>query len=129
MAPGLVHKTDAGAVRLGLTGRRAVEEAAETMREHLLSLGLKVECFLVQSMAPPGLEMLVGVTRDPVFGPVVACGVGGTLVELLKDVSVRITPLTDRDAGEMLRSLRTYPLLTGYRGGPRSTRARSKRRS
>jgi acyl-CoA synthetase (NDP forming) len=70
-------------------------------------------------MVSSGIEMLVGVTHDPVFGPILACGSGGILVELLKDVSVRITPLTDQDSREMIRSLKTYALLQGYRGGPR----------
>jgi acyl-CoA synthetase (NDP forming) len=60
--------------------------------------------------------MLIGVAHDPLFGPVVACGAGGVTAEVLKDVSVRITPLTDRDAREMVRSLKTFPLLEGYRG-------------
>ena len=67
-------------------------------------------------MAPAGVEMIVGVVHDPQFGPVLACGAGGVLVELLKDVSVRLTPLAAPDAEEMLRELKTYPLLTGYRG-------------
>jgi len=62
--------------------------------------------------------MLVGVVHDPSFGPVVACGAGGTAVELLKDVQVRLTPLSDIDAATMVRSLATYPLLDGYRGAP-----------
>jgi acyl-CoA synthetase (NDP forming) len=70
-------------------------------------------------MAPPGVELLVGVVHDHSFGPVVACGAGGTTAELIKDVSIRITPLTDVDAHEMLRSLKTFPLLDGYRGAPR----------
>src|SRR4029077_18722726 len=74
----------------------------------------------VQRMVPAGVEMLVGVVHDPLFGPVVACGAGGTAVELLKDVSVRITPLTDLDAQDMIRSLATYPLLDGYRGAPKA---------
>jgi len=67
-------------------------------------------------MAPPGIEMLVGVVHDPQFGPVVACGAGGVQVELLKDVSIRLTPLSNEDATEMIRELKTYPLLTGFRG-------------
>jgi acyl-CoA synthetase (NDP forming) len=66
-----------------------------------------------------GVEMLVGVVHDALFGPVVACGAGGTAVEVLKDVKVRITPLTDRDAHEMVTSLRTFPLLDGFRGAPK----------
>ena len=62
--------------------------------------------------------MLVGVVNDPQFGPTIACGAGGTLVELLKDVSVRLCPLTRPDAASMLRELRSFPLLEGYRGGP-----------
>jgi acyl-CoA synthetase (NDP forming) len=62
--------------------------------------------------------MIVGVVHDPQFGPVVACGAGGVLVELLRDVSVRLTPLSRLDAEEMVRELKTYPLLTGYRGAP-----------
>ncbi len=70
-------------------------------------------------LGPPGVEMLVGVVNDPHFGPTIACGAGGTLVELLKDVSVRLSPLTRTDAASMLRELRSFPLLEGYRGGPK----------
>ena len=63
--------------------------------------------------------MLVGVVNDPQFGPTIACGAGGTLVELLKDVSVRLSPLTRPDAASMVRELRSFPLLEGYRGGPK----------
>jgi acyl-CoA synthetase (NDP forming) len=118
IAPTLLHKTEAGAVRLGLAGPGEVVVAAERMREAVEGGGHPLEGFLVQRMVPDGIEMLVGVVHDPVFGPVVACGAGGTAVELLKDVSVRLTPLTDRDADEMLRDLRTYPLLEGFRGAP-----------
>jgi acyl-CoA synthetase (NDP forming) len=69
-------------------------------------------------MAAPGTEMIVGVSHDPQFGPVVACGAGGVMVELMKDVSVRLTPLACEDAEEMLRDLKTFPLLEGYRGSP-----------
>jgi acyl-CoA synthetase (NDP forming) len=69
-------------------------------------------------MAPAGVELLVGVVNDPHFGPTVACSPGGTLVELLKDVSVRLTPLSRGDAQRMLRELRSFPVLQGYRGSP-----------
>jgi acetate---CoA ligase (ADP-forming) len=119
VAPGLVHKTEAGAVRLGIDGAEAVRAMATEMAETVAARGFP-EGFLVQRMVPDGVELLVGVVHDASFGPVVACGAGGTAVELLKDVAVRITPLTDRDAAEMIRSLQAFPLLDGYRGAPRA---------
>lgn len=118
VVPGLVHKTEAGAVRLGLADPTQVEEAAREMVVAVERAGHRVERFLVQPMVPAGVEMLIGVVHDPLFGPVVACGAGGTAVELIRDVSVRISPLTDLDAQEMVRALATFPLLEGYRGAP-----------
>lgn len=119
VAPELVHKTESGAVRLGLEGAKTTEFEAKEILKRLESDGLEEVRFIVQPMIQSGVEMLVGVTHDPYFGPILVCSTGGVLVELLKDVAVRITPLTDQDASEMIRSLRTYPLLNGYRGGPR----------
>ena len=116
IAPDLIHKTEAGAVRLRLRGAEAVCNAAREMSEILSSRGHAPSGFLVQRMAQRGVEMLVGVVHDPQFGPVVACGAGGVQVELLRDVSVRLTPLSKEDASEMIRELKTYPLLTGFRG-------------
>lgn len=117
IAPGLVHKTDAGAVRLGLDAARVGEEA-RAMADRLRGAGHPPEQFLVQAMAGEGTEMLVGVVHDRHFGPVVACGAGGTLTEILQDVEVRLTPIGDRDAREMIDGLRIRPLLSGYRGQP-----------
>ena len=114
--PGLLHKSEAGAVALALDGPEAVLAAAGAMAERLGAAGTPPEGFLVQAMAGAGVEMIVGVVQDPRFGPVVACGAGGTAVELLKDVSVRLTPLTESEADEMIRGLATFPLLDGYRG-------------
>jgi acetyl coenzyme A synthetase (ADP forming)-like protein len=116
VAPSLVHKTEAGGVTLGLTGHDAVAAAARGMRDSAAEAGHVVERYLVQRMAPAGVEMLVGVVHDHLFGPVVVCGGGGTTAELIGDVAVRLTPVTDRDARDMVRSLRTYRLLSGYRG-------------
>jgi acyl-CoA synthetase (NDP forming) len=116
----LLHKTEAGAVRLDLESATAARAAAAEIDRSLGEAGVHREGFIVQAMVPRGVEMLIGVVGDPVFGPVVACGAGGVYAELLKDVNVRLTPLSDRDASEMIRSLRTFPLLTGYRGGPRA---------
>jgi acyl-CoA synthetase (NDP forming) len=120
VAPRLVHKTEAHAVRLNLTGADQVRAAAGEMSAAVAAEGYAVDGFLVQRMVGEGVELLVGVVHDASFGPVIACGAGGTAVELLKDVAVRITPLTEVDAAEMVRSLATYPLLDGYRGAPKA---------
>jgi len=117
IAPDLVHKTEAGAVRLGLAPDE-VEDAAREMKRRLEAAGHTPTGFLVQQMAEEGVEMIVGVAHDDQFGPVVACGAGGVLVELIKDVSVRLTPLSHHDAVEMVEGLRTRALLSGYRGSP-----------
>ena len=116
VADGLVHKTEAGAVALNLHGEREAKEAARTMIGRLSAGGYRATGFLVQPMVERGVEMIVGATTDPTFGPIVACGAGGTMVELMKDVSTRMPPVTRRDASEMLHDLKTFPLLTGYRG-------------
>jgi acetate---CoA ligase (ADP-forming) len=118
IAPGVLHKTEAGGVRLHLRGANAVRAAAGEISDRLTELGNPPTGFLIQRMAESGIEMLVGVVHDPQFGPVVACGAGGVKVELLRDVSVRLTPLSKEDASEMVRSLKTYPLLNRFRGGP-----------
>ena len=118
IVPGVIHKTEAGAVRLHLENAEQVREAASEMARNLKSQGQPPVGFVVQRMEQKGVEMLVGVVHDPQFGPVVACGAGGVQVELLRDVSIRLTPLSKEDAVEMIRSLKTYPLLTGFRGAP-----------
>jgi acetyl coenzyme A synthetase (ADP forming)-like protein len=120
IAAGVLHKSDAGAVRLHLSGSDQVERAAKEMADALEHAGHHVTAFEIQPMVPAGVEMLVGVVQDQHFGPVLACGAGGTATELLKDVSVRITPITKGDADRMVRSLRTFPRLDGYRGAARA---------
>jgi acyl-CoA synthetase (NDP forming) len=119
IAPGLVHRTDAGAVVTGLPGPDAVRREAVAMELRLREAGMGSQGFLVQEMAATGVEVLVGVTVDPTFGPIVAVAAGGAATELLGDAAVRLTPLTDRDAREMVRELRTFPLLDGFRGAER----------
>jgi acetate---CoA ligase (ADP-forming) len=123
VTPTLVHKTEAGGVHVGLAGADRVARAAEDMAEAVAKAGHQVERFLVQRMVSGGVEMLVGVVDDPSFGPILACGGGGTAVELLKDLAVRITPITVDDADEMVRSLATLPLLDGYRSAPKADTA------
>ena len=110
-AAGVVHKAQAGAVKLGLSGPTAVRRAATEIAAKLQAAGTPVEDFLVQRMAGPGVEMLVGVLADERFGPVVACGAGGGTAEVLEDVAVRLAPLAPADAQAMIASLRSYALL------------------
>lgn len=116
----LVDKTELGGVALDLRGAEAVRAAAERMGAAVEAAGHPVEGFIVQSMAPPGAEVLVAMTDDPSLGPVIAVGAGGVEMELLKHAAVRLVPLTDREARDMVRSLRTFPLLEGFRGRPRA---------
>jgi acetate---CoA ligase (ADP-forming) len=116
VADRLVHRSDAGAVALGLTGRRAIERAAAAMTTRMAAAGHRQAGFVVQAMAEPGVELLVGAVSDPTFGPVVAVAAGGVATELLGDSALRLAPLTDRDAHDVVRELRTFPLLDGYRG-------------
>ncbi len=116
---GVLHKTDAGAVHLALPHARAVRRAAAKIDAAVAGHGAHLDRWVVQPMAPDGAELIVDAVNDHHFGPVLACGAGGTIAELLKDIAVRITPLTQLDAREMLTSLRTFPLLDGYRGASR----------
>jgi acetate---CoA ligase (ADP-forming) len=115
-----IHKSDVGGVALGITTPQAAAGAVTAIRARLSEAGLAGQAaeFLVQEQIRDGVEMIVGVTHDPAFGPLVLAGLGGTMVEVLGDVAVRITPLSDTDVDEMLRSLRSYRLLTGYRQSP-----------
>lgn len=113
--PGIVHKTDLGGIALGLASDDEVRRAYRDMRQRL---GAAMSGAVVQAMVPGGVEVLVGATYDPGFGPVIACGTGGTLVELFADVVLRLHPLTDVDAAEMVNDMRGAPLLRGYRGAP-----------
>jgi acetyl coenzyme A synthetase (ADP forming)-like protein len=118
-AIGPLHKTDVGAVRLDLDPAE-VEAEAGSMADRVLEAGQPLDGFLIQEMIPQGVEMLVGAVADPSFGPVIAVSAGGATVELTRDISVRVAPLTDLDADEMIRSLATFPLLDGFRGAPKA---------
>ena len=116
----IVHKTEIGGVRLNLTDEAAVRQAFEKIHERLKSDGKldAMDGVLVQPMLSGGVEVMVGVTQDPLFGPLIAFGLGGIHVEILHDLCFRVTPLTDRDAHEMVRGIKGYRLLEGYRGAP-----------
>lgn len=114
----ITHKSDAGGVKVNLADKNAVERAYD---EIIASSKEKypdadVEGISVQGMAEPGIEVIIGMTKDPQFGPVLMFGLGGIMVEMLKDVAFRIIPLTEKDASEMIRGIKGYKLLEGYRG-------------
>jgi len=119
-SPDIAHKTEAGAVRLHVSGdahvRAAFGEVIRAARNYRPDA--RLEGVLVQGMVERGIEMMLGVARDSLFGPVVAAGFGGIHVEVLRDVGYRIAPIDEREARAMLRGLRAYKLLEGVRGQP-----------
>ena len=114
----IVHKTDVGGVRLNLSNERSVRDAFESIRSELVQHNQlpAMEGVLVQPMLGGGVEVMAGVMHDPLFGPLIAFGLGGIHVEILGDVQFRVTPLTEDDASEMIRGIKGYRLLSGYRG-------------
>jgi acetyl coenzyme A synthetase (ADP forming)-like protein len=116
----ILHKTEVGGVHLDLCSEAAVERAFDQIRARLIRENCleAMEGVLVQPMIRGGTEVMVGVTQDPLFGPLLAFGLGGIHVEILGDVCLRVTPVTDRDAHEMVRAIRGHQLFEGYRGHP-----------
>ncbi len=117
-SPDIAHKADVGGVKLNL---RTALQVGKAWDEIMASVNAKqptarIQGVTVQKMAKTGVEVIIGMSRDPQFGPVIMFGLGGVWVELIKDVSLRIAPLTPRDAREMITEIKGYPLLTGYRG-------------
>jgi acetyltransferase len=119
-SPDVVHKTDVGGVRVGCRDPAAVRSAVHEIVAAVKAKapGARIDGVLVQAMIAGGTEMILGVKTDPLFGPAVVCGFGGILVEVLRDVSVRVPPLSAADAREMLAELRGARLLGGVRGRP-----------
>jgi len=124
VGPDIVHKTDLQAVLLGVRGEKELLDGARRMSLHLGERGLAVEGFLVQEFVEGGREVILGMMRDKVYGPLLLFGLGGIYVEYLKDVTFGLPPLTDRDAMRMIESIRTFPILRGVRGEqPRDVKA------
>ena len=117
-SPDVVHKSDSGGVKLGLANTTQVGKAYSEIISSVKQAypEAQIQGVSVQSMAPPGVEVIVGMSKDPQFGPVLMFGLGGVFVEVLKDVSFRIVPVTERDAREMIKEIKGYPILEGYRG-------------
>jgi acetate---CoA ligase (ADP-forming) subunit beta len=119
-SPDIVHKSDAGGVRLGLATVKQVEQSYDEILRDIRQKYPRamVKGVSVQKMAHPGTEVIIGVKKDKQFGPVLIFGLGGIWVEVLQDVSLRVTPVTRRDAGEMIKEIKGYRMLTGYRNQP-----------
>ena len=117
-SPDILHKTDVGGVRLNLGSAEDVRDAFDLIvyRAGRYVPGARIWGCQVQQMVPGGREVLLGMSRDPQFGPLVAFGLGGIYVEALKDVSFRVAPFSRQEADEMIREIRSYPLLEGIRG-------------
>ena len=116
MSPDILHKSDAGGVKVGLRTAAEIEEAVRAMMQRPEIANARVDGFLLEEMAPSGVELVVGGIRDPQFGPLVMVGLGGVFVEVMGDVAFRICPITRLDAGEMLDELKGAALLRGTRG-------------
>jgi acyl-CoA synthetase (NDP forming)/GNAT superfamily N-acetyltransferase len=108
--PGVIHKSEAGAVQLGVLGENEVRNAYQRFQSRF---GADLEGVIIQPMEPDGVEVLCGVVQEPVFGPLAVFGLGGTATDALADRTARLTPLTDTDAADMVRSLRAASLLSG----------------
>jgi len=118
VSPDVTHKSDAGGVKLGLNSAPEVEAGFEdivaSVQRH--QPAARIEGVAVQKMAPAGVEVIIGMSKDPQFGPVLMFGLGGIFVEVLKDVAFRIVPLAPRDARQMVREIKGFPILQGVRG-------------
>ena len=118
ISPDILHKTDVGGVILNINNKEEVREAynqiIEAVKNH--KPDAKIDGILIQEMAPPSTEVIIGGIKDPQFGQTIMFGLGGTFVEVMKDVSFRIAPITKEDAQEMITEIKAYPILKGYRG-------------
>ena len=118
VSPDVIHKSDSGGVKLGLNNVGQVKTAYNQIIKSINQQypTAVIHGVSVQKMVPLGTEVIVGISKDPQFGPVIMFGLGGIFVEVLKDVSFRIVPVSQRDAQEMIQEIKGYPLLQGYRG-------------
>lgn len=119
-SPDILHKSDAGGVKLNLRTNEEVTQACEDILASARRYAPKanIHGVTVQKMARPGVEVIIGMSKDPQFGPVLMFGLGGVMVEVIKDVALRVVPLNTRDAREMIREIKGYKMLTGFRGQP-----------
>ncbi|MDH5200261.1 MAG: acetate--CoA ligase family protein [Candidatus Bathyarchaeota archaeon] len=120
VSPQVLHKSDAGGVLINIRDAEGVREGYEKIIENVKARvpDAEITGILVQEMAPDGTQVIVGSTKDPTFGPTIMFGLGGIFVEVLKDVSFRLVPITRVDAEEMVREIKAYKILEGVRGMP-----------
>jgi len=120
VSPDIIHKSDVGGVIVGIKNQRDVrtgyKQIMRNVKKH--NPDAKIAGILVQEMAPSGTEVIVGSIKDPQFGPAIMFGLGGVFVEVLKDVTFRIAPITEDEACEMISEVKAYPILKGYRNTP-----------
>jgi len=122
VSPQILHKSDVGGVVLNVKDAQGVREAYERILNNVKKRrpDAEIEGIYVQEMAPSSTEVIVGATKDPTFGPTIMFGLGGIFVEILKDVSFRLIPITRDDAVEMIHEIRSYKILEGARGMPKA---------
>ena len=120
VSPDVIHKFDVGGVILNLKASSEIREAYKKILNNVEKHKpkAKISGILVQEMAPESTEIIIGATKDPQFGPALMFGLGGIFVEVLKDVTFRIAPITEEDAREMITEVKAYPILKGYRNQP-----------
>jgi len=120
VSPDIIHKTDAGGVKIGIKTEKETRVAYQKIIFNAKKYNKKVKIsgVIVYPMVPQGTEVIIGMMKDPHFGPVIMFGLGGIFVEVLKDISFRILPIEEKDAREMITEIRGYEILKGARGKP-----------
>jgi acyl-CoA synthetase (NDP forming) len=120
VSPDIIHKTDAGGVKVGIKDEKEAELAYQEIISKVKKYNKEAQIFgvITYSMISKATEIIIGMIKDPHFGPVVMFGLGGIFVEILKDISFRILPIEERDAGEMITGIKGYEILKGARGNP-----------
>jgi acetyl-CoA synthetase (ADP-forming) len=120
VSPDIVHKSDVGGVLVNIQNAKEVGAAYRQIIANIKKhkADARIVGVLVQEMAPSSTEVIVGSTKDQQFGPVLMFGLGGVFVEILKDVTFRVAPITEEEARDMVTEVKAYPLLKGYRGSP-----------
>src|SRR4030043_547195 len=126
VSPDIIHKTDAGGVKVNIKDEKEAKLAYQEIISKAKKYNKEAQIFgvITYSMIPQGTEIIIGMMKDPHFGPVIMFGLGGIFVEILKDISFRVLPIEERDAREMITEIKGYQILKGVRGeGPKDIKA------